>query len=207
MLGKTHLAVGVATSLAVLHPASLSELLIGVGAASVGSLISDIDVDTSSSHNDANVITTMTVVSVVLVIVIDKMFNVGVYRVLQQKSSLARVIMGALIFVGVCSYGKETPHRSFMHSIFALAILFGLLCMILPMAAPYFAVAFLSHLAIDLLNTKHVRLLYPLPGGFCLGLCHANGMVNGLMFLVGCVVSVAEVGQNLLRLSGSIKIF
>lgn len=207
MLGKTHLAVGIAASFAVLQPTSLPELMVGLGAAAVGALISDIDVDTSSSHNDADVITTMTVISVVLVIVLDKLFDIGVYRILREKSNLGRVIAGALLFVGVCAYGKETPHRSFMHSILALVILFGLVGLILPMAAPYFAVAFLSHLAIDMLNTKHVRLLYPLPGGFCLGLCHANGMVNGLLFLAGCVVAVAEVGQNLLRLSGGIKIF
>ena len=207
MLGKTHLAVGIAASFAVVQPASMPELMVGLGAAAVGGLISDIDVDSSSSHNDANIIATMTVISVVLVIVLDKLFNIGVYRILHEKSNLGRVIAGALAFVGVCAYGKETPHRSFMHSILALVILFGLVNVILPMAAPYFGVAFISHLVIDMLNTKHVRLFYPLPGGICLGLCRANGVINGFLFLAGCAVAVVEVAQNILRMSGGIKLF
>ena len=49
MLGKTHMAVGIATTLAVIPPENTRQLLLEVGAGAVGALISDIDVGTSES--------------------------------------------------------------------------------------------------------------------------------------------------------------
>ena len=54
---------------------------------------------------------------------------------------------------------------------------------------PYFSAAMLSHILIDLLNRRNVRLLYPLKKGFCLGICSADGMVNRALFLAGAAVS------------------
>ena len=50
MLGKTHMAVGIAATLAITQPSGVSELVLAVGAGSLGALISDIDVGTSNSH-------------------------------------------------------------------------------------------------------------------------------------------------------------
>lgn len=49
MLGKTHMAVGVAASLLLLQPRTLPELILGAGTAAVGSVISDIDCGSSES--------------------------------------------------------------------------------------------------------------------------------------------------------------
>ena len=54
MLGKTHMAVGVAASLLLLQPRTLPELILGAGAAAVGSVISDIDCGTSESSRRAD---------------------------------------------------------------------------------------------------------------------------------------------------------
>jgi inner membrane protein len=202
MLGKTHLAVGIAASLVVLHPSTLPELVIGVGAAAVGAVISDIDVGTTESHRDADIISTMALVAVVAVLVLDKIFNIGVYDILKERSNIARVIVGALVFIGVCAFGKEQPHRSFMHSFLALIILSILVGVILPLAMPYFAVAFISHLATDLFNFKRVRLLYPLPGGISFHLFHAKGIANSILFMAGSVVSVAEIAIYLTSILG-----
>jgi inner membrane protein len=202
MLGKTHLAVGIAASMLAVHPSTLPELVIGVGAAAVGAVISDIDVGTTESHRDADIISTIAVVAVVAVLVLDKVFNIGVYEILKERSNMARVILGALAFIGVCAFGKEQPHRSFMHSFLALIILSALVGVILPTAMPYFAVAFISHLATDLFNFKKVRLLYPLKGGISFHMFHAKGIANSVIFLAGSVVSVAAVVMNFARIMG-----
>ena len=54
MLGKTHMAVGVAASLLLLQPRTLPELILGAGAAAVGSVISDINCGTSESSRRAD---------------------------------------------------------------------------------------------------------------------------------------------------------
>lgn len=42
--------------------------------------------------------------------------------------------------------------------------------MIAPFFVPYFVAGFLSHVGIDLLNRRHVHLLYPIHGkGICFG--------------------------------------
>ena len=53
MLGKTHMAVGVAAGLLVLQPKNLQELILGTGVSAIGSVISDIDVGTSESHKES----------------------------------------------------------------------------------------------------------------------------------------------------------
>lgn len=202
MLGKTHLAVGVAASLAVVHPATLPELLIGVGAAAVGAVISDIDVGTTDSHRDADIITAMAVASIVLVVGLDKLFDIGVYQTITKNGGLTKVLFAALAFIGVCAFGKEQPHRSFMHSFMALVILTVIVGVLLPTAAPYFGVAFLSHLVTDLFNYKKVRLLYPMPGGVCFKLFHATGIANHVLFIAGCIAAGVEVVFNLSGVMG-----
>ena len=67
MLGKTHLTVGVAASLTILQPESLPELVVGISAAAIGALISDIDIDSTQAHRNANLITAGTVMAIAAV--------------------------------------------------------------------------------------------------------------------------------------------
>lgn len=50
MTGKTHLSVGTAATVCVTQPQTLSSLLLCLGTAAIGSVISDIDVTTSESR-------------------------------------------------------------------------------------------------------------------------------------------------------------
>ena len=46
----------------------------------------------------------------------------------------------------------------------------------------------LSHMLIDMLNYKNVRILYPLKFGISLDLCHADGLVSKALFHAGMAV-------------------
>ncbi len=193
MLGKTHMAVGIAATLAITQPSGISELLLAVGAGSLGALISDIDVGTSNSHRDADKITALSVVVVLAVFALDYFCNTQIIERIIGSSGYLRIIAGLLLFIGICAFGKEQPHRSFMHSFLALILLSFALGLIWEKAVIYFAVGFLSHLATDIFNKKKVRLLYPLKGGVSLGLFHAYGLANDIFFAVGSIVAVIEV--------------
>lgn len=193
MLGKTHMAVGIAATLAITQPSGISELVLAVGAGSLGALISDIDVGTSNSHRDADKITALFVVVVLAVFALDYFCNTQIIERIIGSSGYLRIIAGLLLFIGICAFGKEQPHRSFMHSFLALILLSFALGLIWEKAVIYFAVGFLSHLATDIFNKKKVRLLYPLKGGVSLGLFHAYGLVNDIFFAVGSIVAVIEV--------------
>ncbi len=193
MLGKTHMAVGIAATLAITQPSGVSELVLAVGAGSLGALISDIDVGTSNSHRDADKITALSVVVVLAVFAMDYFCNTQIIERIIGSSGYLRIIAGLLLFIGICAFGKEQPHRSFMHSFLALILLSFALGLIWENAVIYFAVGFLSHLATDIFNKKKVRLLYPLKGGVSLGLFHAYGLANDIFFAIGSIVAIIEV--------------
>ena len=193
MLGKTHMAVGIAATLAITQPSGVSELVLAVGAGSLGALISDIDVGTSNSHRDADKITALSVVVVLAVFAMDYFCNTQIIERIIGSSRYLRIIAVLLLFIGICAFGKEQPHRSFMHSFLALILLSFALGLIWEKAVIYFAVGFLSHLATDIFNKKKVRLLYPMKGGVSLGLFHAYGLANDIFFAIGSIVAIIEV--------------
>ena len=185
MLGKTHFCIGIGASLAVLQPQTMPALVAGVGAAAVGSVISDIDSDTSHARRGANYVITACAVATALVIIAESLFHVGIYERILRNSSFTRVLVGFAAFVLICAVGKEQPHRTFTHSFVAPVMLTACVGTIYPDAAPYFAVAFLTHLGLDLLNYKQVKLLWPMKKGYCLGVCSASGLVNQILMTVG----------------------
>lgn len=200
MLGKTHLVVGIAVSMVILRPDTLPELIVGLGASSVGTVISDIDVGTANAHKDADKICAIAVAALVAVAVIEEIFHLGIYERLMERNNLLKILVGAFGFIGVCAFGKEQPHRSFMHSFLALILLSILVRTMFPMAMPYFALAFLSHLATDIFNFKKVKLWYPLKDGICLKMFHAKGVANRTMFLVAGAIAVVEVTWLLVQI-------
>lgn len=193
MTGKTHLAVGTAASLLVTQPSTLKELFICIGVAIVGSVISDIDVSTSESHQTLDWILGLILAVSVLLAFAESRWSLGIFSAVLNDSSYSRIFFGTVIFLGICIFGKEQPHRSFLHSFLGLALLSMAVYILSPLLVPYFAVAMASHIAIDTLNHKRVKLFYPLPGGIRLGLCSANGIVNDWLFKIGSLVVAIEM--------------
>lgn len=190
MLRKTHMAVGTAVGLALLQPAAIPELIIGTGTLAVSSVVSDIDSDTSDSHKIANKIIAVSFLGILALAAAQHMLNINIYSHLMGNNKTARLTIGAVGFLIICAFGKEQPHRSFMHSFAALFLLTGCIQLIFPLAAQYFFIGFLTHLAADALNYKGERLFYPLKIAFSLDLCTAKGIVNELLFLIGSAGSI-----------------
>ena len=116
MLGKTHFAVGVASSLIFTQPKTVQDVILAVGIGGMGALISDIDVDTSGSHKYANRIIAVVVLIVVAVFAAEQIWNAEIVKQIISDSSYARIAIGAILFIAICAFGKQQPHRSFMHS-------------------------------------------------------------------------------------------
>lgn len=200
MLKKTHLAVGTAVSLCVLQPVNIRELLIGTGAAMLGSLISDMDSDSSKTNKYMDRIVEVIALLVITLVAFSVFREQNMLSWLLDDKIMSLNVIAFVLFFVICAFGKEQPHRSFMHSLLGFFSLYGCVKVIYPIAAPYFGIAFLSHLMIDLLNRKGVRIFYPLKKGFCLGLCSASGLVNDLLLKIGLLVSLATFGYHAIRL-------
>ncbi len=193
MLGKTHMVVGIASTLAITRPENPLQLLTATAIGAFGAMISDIDVDSSASHQKANTATIAAVVAVVGIFILDFFFHTNFLQQIVSDSNIFRIVTGLLIFIVVCAFGKEQPHRSFMHSFLALAILSFAIGLINTSVVKYFVVGFLSHLLIDSFNHKKLKLFYPAKKGFCLKLCYANGVANSVLFVLATIASIVEV--------------
>ena len=128
-----------------------------------------------------------------VVIFADCKLHVGIYERLMRNSSIARLLTGAMAFIIICTYGSGQPHRSFMHSFLSMFMLTACMDVIYPDAAPYFAIAYASHLALDLLNYRRLRLIWPMKRGFSLGFCSSQGLINHLLMSAGMVCVVLEL--------------
>ena len=193
MLGKTHFAVGIAVGLIVGQPQTIPALLAGIGVSALGGVLPDIDSGTSTAHKDADRIMAVSAAAAGSAAVAEAVFHVGIYSRLLQNGTIARAVLAVRLFLLVCFFGKEQPHRSFMHSLLALLFLTACVSQIFPDAVQYFAAGFLSHLVIDLLNRRRVHLFYPLGRGVCLNLCSSRGLVNQILFLSGGLASILLV--------------
>lgn len=193
MLGKTHLAVGIASSLLIMHPDSVQDMILAVGIGGLGALIPDIDVGTSKSHKDANKIIALSFIIAGLAFVADAIWSFGILSMILNDSNYYTIAVGAVLFIGLCIFGKNQPHRSFMHSILALILMSAAIGLIWIDMVPYFAIGFLSHIITDLFNYKKVRLLYPLKVGVAFKLFHAHGFANSIMFIAGTLLATVQI--------------
>lgn len=187
------MAVGVAASLLFTQPKSWEELALAVGIGGIGALIPDIDVDTSGSHKYANKIIIFAVLAAVGIYAAEKIWNIGITAQILSDTNYIRIAIGTFLFIAVCVFGKQQPHRSFMHSILALSILSLAIGLVWTDLVPYFMIGFASHLITDIFNYKKVRLLYPFSGGLALKLFHANGFANGIFLSIGTILTIIQV--------------
>lgn len=202
MTGKTHVSVAMASTLLLTQPQSTKELVLCLGVTSVGAVISDIDVSTSESHEAIDKILGIILIAAIALGFAEYKWHVGIIESFKNNSNIIRLVAGIAVVLGICIFGKNQPHRSFMHSALAVALLSVATYTILPDAVPYMIISMSSHILIDTFNKKKVHIFYPLPGGVGLNLCHAEGFVNNTIFKVASLLTIV----NLIYFTGKIGI-
>lgn len=193
MQGKTHLVVGITSALLIMQPNAFNDLVIGIGAAAVGSLISDIDVETSVSHKKADYIVRGSILMILILAALDFSGKMSVWNHISANELWIHKIVGLCILLVICAYGKEQPHRSLMHSLIVLAALGWCIKLLIPSAYMYFCIGLLSHLGLDVFNKKGIQLFYPYKKRYCLRLCSSGGKVDGLIGKAGMAGMMAGI--------------
>lgn len=188
MMGKTHIAAGVASAVAVVQPKNLGECLGTILAGAVGGLICDLDIRAQNSK-DARIARIILVSMVAGILLADWLLKAGMWQYLINHVG-APLMIGIAGFATLCIAGSFTPHRSFMHSILALGLLSVLLGLVYLPLVPAFAAGFASHLLLDLTNKKPIQLLYPWKRGLCLKLFYADGAANVVVLFLCCAASM-----------------
>lgn len=193
MTAKTHVSVGMASTLLITQPKSIKEILLCLGVASVGAVISDIDVSTSEAYEAVNKVIKIVLIAAIVLAFVEYNWSFGIIESFKNDSNIMRLLIGIGAILGICIFGKHQPHRSFMHSILAVGLLSGATYIALPEAVPYLSISMLSHILIDTLNKKRVRIFYPLPWGIAFNLCKAKGLVNDIIFKVASSLTIISL--------------
>ncbi len=184
MMGKTHFTVGLATSLAVLQPKSISECLVAIVAGALGGVTADNDTLHGSGVLAGHLLSLKTTL---LALVIDYFFALGICSSIMENQMTALIgLISFLIFwiIGYCS-----NHRTFTHSFLGMILYSLSIGLVYKPLALGFMAAYLSHLFLDLLNKKKLPLLFPLKVGVCMGLFHSNRTANAFFLYLGYITS------------------
>lgn len=194
MTKDTHVVAGLATTIAIMQPTTLKTLAICVATASIGSVISDIDVTTSSSRKELIKIVALSLIAIVICTFVELNFNLGILELIKSQTNILRILIGLGAFLGVCIFGIHTDHRTFMHSPLCVAILFGIIWVIFPALAAPFGISMLSHIILDLFNTKKIQLFYPLKKPkFSFNLCYSDGKANKILGRIATSILTLEL--------------
>ncbi|MBE5805239.1 MAG: metal-dependent hydrolase [Clostridiales bacterium] len=194
MTKDTHIASGLALSVALSQPETFKTLAICIVGATIGSVISDIDVTTSKSRKDLEIIISISVIAIVLCTILEAIFHLGILTMLQTQTNLFRIILGFSLFLCICCIGINTKHRTFMHSALCVIALTGIVWIIIPTASIPFCIAMLSHIFLDFFNTKRVQIFYPLKKPrIAFKLCHSSSKVSKIIFKITSTVFLLEL--------------
>lgn len=196
MQGKTHLVIGVALSLAVMRPSTMPALVGGAGIAALGSVISDIDAGQSGAGHDATKVVASIVIAGVLVLLADLYFHLGLYARFLRRGRETGFMLPLLLFILFAAIGMLTRHRSFMHSLPAMILFTACIWFMQRAMAPYFAIAYASHLLLDLTNRRGMRLFFPSRKLVSMKLFASNGWMDRILLMAGVIALVLVVAHS-----------
>lgn len=197
MMPKTHLAMDIAASLVLCQPKTPEGYVCAIAGGALGGITADIDTVKNDYQNDALTGQLAAVAICVVCIALD-MFsgNRVISEIIEHR---IRAIAGGLIYLGLLACGFSRPHRTFTHSLLALALFSICIGLVYPpVLFPYF-VGYSSHLLLDLLNKKGLQLFYPLKNKICFHLCYAGKTGNKVFLVLGIVISAGMIVYQVLQ--------
>jgi len=188
MMSNAHIAVGIASALAIAQTGSPESCVAAVIGGSIGGIIADCDITPSRIHRDALRGRLIVAGIAIAAMVADYVADMGVCEYLIANLG-PRLLAGIVLFALLTFIGAHTAHRSFTHSIVALAAFSSAVYLACEPIAPYFIAGYVSHLVLDITNKQSIRLFYPLKASQSLGLCTAKGLANTVCGVAGIAVS------------------
>ena len=189
MLGKTHITLGIASSLIITQPETVSGVIGTMVGGAIGGWIVDVDCKKVDADQERGLDSIIDGLFIGALITVDYLLGNGMCQYIQSNWGFQ--IWGALIgFIVLILIGFNTKHRTFTHSLSAL-LLFGVTMYFFcrPIAIT-FVIGYASHLVADLFNKKGIQVLYPIKWRPCLNLCLSNGIANKTLFWVALGLDV-----------------
>lgn len=184
MMSRTHIAVGIAAALAVAPTGSPEAAVAALIGGSLGGVIADCDITPSKAHRDALVGRLLVAAIAAASLALDWRFGIGICDYLLDNLGI-RLIAGVALFCALTFAGAHSDHRSFTHSLLAMAAFCLATWLACEPLLPYFAAGYASHLLLDLTNTRGISLFYPSGDKVGLDWCSAKGPANDALLVLG----------------------
>lgn len=188
MRGKTHLACGCATALTLLGVNNVPTVIAGMTLATIGSIMPDIDIKNSTARKELKSTVFIAGALGVVAPFLSKMIDIDKINLTSALHLSKGAIPGLGLLILYILLGINSEHRGFTHTIEGLAISSFAVWLITPTFYPWYIAAYVSHIAIDLLNKKKLKLSMLAKRGFCLNLCTATGGVDYLIRAVSILL-------------------
>ena len=203
--GKTHIAIGVASALAVaplagaplgvptdVVPQAIALVLGGM----VGGMLPDTDTPSSMGARGTRRVWAALAVMTAALLMVDHVRGSDLALTLASGFSYEQ-LAGLAIVVATCAVGRASGHRGFSHSLVALALVgYGAWMLCRPIAVAV-AVGYASHLALDLTNKRGAKLLWPWGRPLCLGLFESGRLADWTLFVLGVAAAALMVATRL----------
>lgn len=185
-MAKAHIATGMAVAFTVCRPENLNDALPVITGAAMGCLICDLDCEAQGERADSSRWRIVTTLIAIAALIEDRLLEAGMWESFGQSGSYLW-FAGALGFALICTFASVSSHRGFSHSLMALVLELACIWLVFPAATVPFAAAFLSHIALDIMNRRPVRILYPMKEGICLKWFYADRLANRVCEIAGCI--------------------
>ena len=156
---------------------------------SLGGIIADCDITPSRAHKDALAGRLIVMGIAAVALLADWYADAGLCDYLVAHLGVP-LIAGVALFAGLTFVGGHTDHRSFTHSLVAMACFCAAVYLACAPLLPFFALGYATHLALDVTNKQGIQLLWPLRKEMSLGLCHAKGAANNAVMVMGFAAAV-----------------
>lgn len=189
MLGKTHITLGIASSLIITQPKTVSGVIGAMVGGAIGGWIVDVDCKRVDADKEKGLDSIIDGLFIGAFITVDYLLGNGMCQYIQSNWGVQ--IWGALIgLIVLLLIGFNTKHRTFTHSLFALLIFGVTVYFFCRPIVISFVIGYASHLVADLFNKKGIQIFYPVKWRPCLNLCLSNGAANKALFWVAFVLDV-----------------
>lgn len=182
MTGKTHMAVGVGSANLLLHTNDIKTIISGTILAVVGSYIVDVDTSRSKASTFLRNIIGVFIIGAALGILLKLQYKINVFSYITQNKTLNQMLPALSIFLIALVVGVMSKHRTFTHSIIGFIVFTFSIYLVVGDLYKWFAVGYIAHILLDMLNHKEVKLLHPFKKGISLGLCDSEGIFDKLIF-------------------------
>lgn len=212
MQTNTHLAVGACLGLTFTLAAPTEITVLGLCATSIGAIIPDIDIDGTGKKETKYIIMGISAALALVPVLAGLVCLPGIFELLKRTSFISltsnaatkgaiswqfiafliSTILGFALFIGLCAFSNKTDHRTFSHSFMGMALFTFSIVLINPLVAVFFLLGYLSHIGLDLLNYRPVKLLYPKKRGFSFGLCYSKSRFSLNLLIFSVIILIIE---------------